>query len=153
MLKCSKTDTSQQESLIPVTDLIMNLPGGSILKAKIDAIKNPTVPTDKKDEGKTNEGKTGTSKTSLPVKPRAHVQPGKKEKPDPPVKPDTAPESDKTTITSPVIPVTPRPAVTEKTGTTAPPPKVQTVKSKVSVSLKEGSRYLSGTNELGKAST
>ncbi|PLB43350.1 hypothetical protein P170DRAFT_481297 [Aspergillus steynii IBT 23096] len=158
----------KQESLIPVTDMIMNLSGGSILKAKIDAIKNPPGPTDKTSEGKTDADKTGTShETSLPVKPETHVQAGKTEKPVAPVKPDATSQPNKTgkvlppvkpetvqsgkaSTVSPVKSETSKPAVTEKTGTTAPP-KVHTVKSKVSVSLNAGSRYLAATNEMGMA--
>ncbi|KAH8430634.1 uncharacterized protein LDX57_008297 [Aspergillus melleus] len=147
----------KQESLIPVTDLIMNLPGGSILKAKIDAIKNPSTGA-----GKIGGDRTGTSdKTSLPVNPKTPVvNSGKTEKPNPPVKPDTTTQSGKTEkVLPPVKPEsttqrdkTPpiKPVVTEKPGTTAPP-KVKTVKSKVSVSLNQGSRYLAGLNEMGAA--
>ncbi|KAK1149086.1 hypothetical protein N8T08_007764 [Aspergillus melleus] len=155
-----KTDTRQQESLIPVTDQIMNLPDGSILKANIDSIMNPSTGA-----GKTGGDKTGTSdKTTLPVSPV--VNPEKTENPNPPVKPDTTTQSGKTEkVLPPVKPETTtqwdktppiKPVVTEKPGTTAPPKiktvkTVKTVKSKVSVSLNQGSRNLAGLNEMGAA--
>ncbi|KAI9037789.1 uncharacterized protein KD926_011578 [Aspergillus affinis] len=151
----------KQESLIPVTDLIMNLPGGSILKSKIAAIKNPGGKTET-DGGKTDGGKTGTSdKTSLPVNPEIPVvNPGKTEKPNSSIKPDTTSQSGKTEkVVPPVKPETTtqrdkapvvKPVVTEKPGTTIPP-KAKTIKSKVSISVNQGSRYLAGRNEAGMA--
>lgn len=95
----------------------------------------------------TDGNKTGTSeRTSPSAKPDASVQSGKT-KVVAPVKAETTVQPGRGV--SPVKPETPKPAVTKKPGTTTL--KVEIVKSKVSVSLREGSRYLSTTKEQGVA--